>query len=329
MSITLRENMLKALRHEEPDYLPLSTDMSLVVCPAIRDRAGSAAHPQEEDWFGRKWVYEPNIGGNIPDITQPFMDDITQWKDLFHFPDVETAVDWETLAAEAEARHDRENKLVLFMSQNGMWENLFNSMEFTDALTSLLEEPEACYDFFGAIADYKIQLHEQIIKHFKPDILMFHDDYGGGHGLFMSPDVWRELIKPHLKRIVDHCHAHGVIFQMHCCGYMAPLLDDMIELGIQTWHLVHVSNKPVELYQKYGKKITFVDGMLDNQMIVSDYATEEQIRKMIRDTVDGICPGGAPVVMSANANLRPDRAAMVKEELLNAAEKYYKEKRPV
>ena len=112
------------------------------------------------------------------------------------------------------ASWDREKHLTRINDLFGPWERMFSVMEFQEALCALVEEPEACYDFFGAIADHKIRLYEYIIRYYQPDILCMHDDYGHGKGMFMSPETWRALIKPHLQRIID-MHISPVNISVH------------------------------------------------------------------------------------------------------------------
>lgn len=48
----------------------------------------------------------------------------------------------------------------------------------------------------------------------------------------MSPDMWREFIKPRLKQLVDRCHEHGLPCILHSCGNYLAILDDLIEIGV-------------------------------------------------------------------------------------------------
>ena len=181
--------------------------------------------------------------------------DITRWKEVLTFPNLEK-LDWEGHAAKDTAIWDRDNRFSRITIGFGLWERLFSIMPFEDALCALVEEPEACYDFFGAIADHKIRLHELAIKYYKPDVLVMHDDYGNNKNLFMSPESWRKLIKPHLKRVVDSVQSQGVIYEHHNCGYFRSILDDMLEIGISATNPVHVSNDLPSLKKEYGGRMT-------------------------------------------------------------------------
>ena len=142
----------------------------------------------------------------------------------------------------------------------------------------------------GAIADHKIRLHDKVIEYYKPDILCMHDDYGNGANLFMDPETWRRVLKPHLKRVVDAVQSKGVIYEHHNCGYFAPLMDDMIEIGIGATNPVHSSNDIVWLKENYGDKMTFLGGF-DAQMYCRPDVTEEEIRADMEHVFEVMAPG--------------------------------------
>ena len=47
----------------------------------------------------------------------------------------------------------------------------------------------------------------------------------------MSPGVYRELIKPHHKRLNDAVKAYGMKPIMHTCGKCEDIIGDFIEKG--------------------------------------------------------------------------------------------------
>lgn len=330
MSISLRENMLRVMSHQEPEYLPIRTDMQVGASSILLDApALSAYNPIGYDWFGRKWIYEPSIAAACVDVNEPLITDIRDWKELIKFPDL-SKLDWETAAARDTANWDRENKLVRFIIGAGPWENLYYSMNFVDALCALMEEPEACKEFFEAMMDHKIREAEYVIRYYKPDIITLHEDYGSATGLFMSPEVWRELLKPGLTRFVNFCKQNGVMYQHHNCGYMAPLVEEMIEdCGVESWQQVHISNNPGELYKKYGSRLAMEDGLVDSILIDSVNTSEDDVRRLVREAADAVCPGGAAAVISGSTvRQHVERMTMIDDELIAYAQRYYKNRRP-
>jgi len=324
-TLNFKENTLLAYQHKEPEYMPMPGDMN-TCAPRGMDfiRETICINGVANDWFGQSWTFEPNIGGANPTPGVHLVPDITEWKKYMQFPDL-SKLDWEGYAARDTAKWDRENKLSRVMVGYGLWERMFSVMEFQDALCALMEEPEACYEFFGAVADHKIRLYEYLIKYYKPDILIMHDDYGSGGGMFMSPEVWRQLLKPHLQRIIDSITSKGVMYEHHCCGYFAPILGEIADMGCVAFNNGHISNKPAELKKEIGHKMCFVGGF-DTQFMDKPATTEEEIRASIRKTVDEMAPGGSWVAFCGVKT--PERSRIVNDELITYGSTKYSCPRP-
>ena len=280
MQITPRENMLRVYRHQIPDYLPLGSDNQTIrtVEPGFKAVVyeGKAASENEEIcWFGQNWKYEKMVRAFNPDARNYIVKDIVHWRDYVTIPDLD-AIDWKARFDADNIKIDRQNKLILVKDTYGLWERAFSMNEITELLCALLIEPEACADFFSAVADHKIKLHNYYIDYYKPDVLCMHDDYGGGNSMFMSPEIWRALIKPSLQRVIDNVTSKGVMYEHHCCGLMAPIAEEIAEMGASSWQNVHVVNDPYACKQKFGDKIALVGGMCDGQFMDYDDTTEDR-----------------------------------------------------
>lgn len=324
-SLSFKENALLAYQHKEPEYLPLGSDIDVAVPKGMDFVCENICVPgTADDWFGQSWTFEPNIGAPNPTPGKHLVTDITKWKETMKFPDL-SKLDWEGHAAIDTAKWDRDKRLSRVIIGFGLWERLFCVMDFRDALCSLLEEPEACFEFFSAVADHKIRLHDYIIKYYKPDIMVMHDDYGSGEGLFMSPETWRALLKPNLQRVIDAVTSKGVMYEHHNCGYFGPLAGEVADMGCVATNTVHVSNKPGELKKQIGHKMCFVGGF-DSQFMDRPTTTEEQIRASIRKTCDELVPGGSFI---ASLGLKTkERNVIVDDELKKIGEHCYTSARP-
>lgn len=99
---------------------------------------------------------------------------------------------------------------------------------------------------------------------------------------FMSPDVYRELIKPFDKRIVDAVKARGVLFQRHCCGKCEDLLEDFVETGVRLWHSAQPMNDISGLLDKYRGRLAIEGGWDSSGPASYLWADEEMIREEVR-----------------------------------------------
>lgn len=327
--LTLRENMLLVYQHKIPEYLPLLGDIQRIrsVEPGFKNVLfhGKRAGKKETDWFGQDWVYEPMVNAFNPDASHYIVADIADWRDYVEIPDVDS-IDWKAKFDEDAVEIDK-NRLLEIKDATGLWERAFSMVPIDELLCGLLLEPEACEDLFRTVADHKIKLHNQYIKYYHPDVICMHDDYGHGNGLFMSPDTWRELIKPHLQRVIDNITSQGVIYEHHCCGIMAPIAEEIADMGASSWATVHISNDPASCKAKFGGKLAMIGGVCDTQFMDLESTGPEQIREHVRKTADQTFHGPGTVI-SCQFAAHPKRKMIWDEEILRYGQQYFKCSRP-
>ncbi|MCU6760872.1 methylcobalamin:coenzyme M methyltransferase [uncultured Roseburia sp.] len=91
---------------------------------------------------------------------------------------------------------------------------------------------------------------------YRPDVIMFHDDYGTQTNMFFSPEVWREFFKPQLKKAVDKTHELGMIFELHSCGFMEQIVPEFAEIGVDSWQGQEINDIPT-LKAVTGNKLAY------------------------------------------------------------------------
>lgn len=290
MKMTERECNLLALKHQDTPWVP-SPSTGQDFCVPVVIEEGARGYGITSDWFGVKYIYEKGQPGPMPLESEHKIVDIEDWRDVVKFPDLDK-YDWEKGAIRDTATWDRKNKLSSCVLINGMFESLHAFCGFEDALCNLLLDEEACTDFISAFADYKIGLIERIAKYYKADKIIFHDDYANNDSIFMQKSIWRRIIRPHLKRVVDAVHGCNMLYEHHSCGKVRDLIPDLIELGIDALNPVQIQNNPVELKKMYKDKLCLCGGF-DNQGILDRVdVTEQEIKDSMRKTLEEMSPGG-------------------------------------
>ncbi len=286
-TMTPKERMLAFFHHQPTDELPSDDGLFILFDPET-----FAERPPHEtggtDWWGVEWKYEATIGAISPDHSKsPVMEDICDWREVLHFPDID-AWDWSRVE---EIDHisevDRENKVFEMMFLNGPFERMHMLMGFENALVALLAEPEEVEAYLDAYMDWKIHLMEKVIKIYKPDVLMFHDDWGTQNNMFFSPDLWREMFKPQIQKAVDRCHELGVIFEMHSDGMIEDIVPDFVEMGIDSWQGQEI-NDVAKLKEITGDRLSYhttPDYQKYFAQSLSGGITEEEVRSEVRETL--------------------------------------------
>lgn len=124
-------------------------------------------------------------------------------------------------------------------------------------------QPKIMAAWFDRYADWLCGLVDSV-KAAGVDGITLSDDWGSNQNMLFSPRMWRSLIAPYTKRVVDHAHAVGLFVNLHSDGYIMNILDDLIAIGYDSMHPVQESAgmDPQTIKDKYGDKIT-VYGSLD------------------------------------------------------------------
>ena len=180
--------------------------------------------------------------------------------------------------------------------------NLFEVPQFLyrmeNYLTYMGLYPEACKRLSQALCDFYMPGLEKWLAAVGPyiDVILFGDDLGGQNGPLMSPDMYREYYKPWHSKLWNRVKelAPHVNITLHCCGGIEPLLNDLIDAGLESSNPVQIScvgMDPQHLKQTYGDRFTFWGGGCDTRHVLPNGAPEE-IRKNVHDLVSIWSPGG-------------------------------------
>jgi len=116
-------------------------------------------------------------------------------------------------------------------------------------------------------------------------------DYCLKEGPFYPLWVYKEMIFPFLKMLVDAAHKKGIFFVKHTDGNIWPIIDDLIATGIDALHSVDPSAgmSLSEVKMKYGEKVALCGNVDAASTMVygSPKQVAEEARRCIRDAAAG------------------------------------------
>ena len=245
------------------------------------------------DHWGVNHRFIPGVDpGIIPMVNEQnqVIKDITKWRDYVTFPEIPTDLDWKATQDQI-AQVDRDQELVMVPTFRGLFERAHCLMTFEDTLVNMYEEPEAMNELFSAYADWKLKVAEALCDNLDFDVIHSHDDWGSKNAMFFSVGKFRELLKPHYKRLYDYYHKRGKLVQHHCDCYAAELAPELVDLGVEMWQGVLPSND-IKAVQKATNGKLLLMGGLDQALIDQADVTEEAVRAEVRRAIDEYAPGG-------------------------------------
>ena len=144
------------------------------------------------------------------------------------------------------------------------------------------------------------------------DVIMIGDDLAGQNGPLLPPRVYRAIIKPRQKRLVQYIKSRSTAkIWYHSCGSVIEFIPDLLDNGIDILNPVQISAKdmdPLRLKAAYGDRLVFWGGGIDSQHVLPTAAPAE-IRECVRRNLDAFKPGGGYVfnnVHNIQADIPPE-----------------------
>ena len=262
---------------------------------------------------GDVWVYHDEWG-----MTQHFPKQDGQWFSIVEHPLADVpptpesvdAHSWPNVADPARVAGLREQALAFREAGKavvikgicaGIFEMAQRLRGMENALMDPMLYPEMSDRLYGKLADLKIAFWEMALAELGDvvDVVVENDDYGTQDSQLISPDQFREVFKPHLKRVFDAIKkaAPNAYLFFHSCGNVRPILPDFIELGVNILNPVHTSAagmEPVALKRDFGDLLTFWGGGVETQHVLPT-GTPDDVRDDVRRNLEALAPGGGYV----------------------------------
>ena len=98
-------------------------------------------------------------------------------------------------------------------------------------LTDFILNPDLVREMVEIAVEYNSALAKKAVE-IGANAIFTSDDYCDNRGPMMSPRHFHEFLFPGLQRVVSAVHAAGVPFIKHTDGNVRPILDDLVDAGI-------------------------------------------------------------------------------------------------
>lgn len=133
-------------------------------------------------------------------------------------------------------------------------------------------------DLLAMVHDYYLQ-HLRHVVQTDVDAVSFMDDWGSKHALLISPQMWVEYFKPLYRDYVELAHTHDKFALMHSDGYIMPLYEHLIEIGVDAINSQLFTMPIEEIGQRFKGRITFW-GEMDRQY-VRPFGTPAEVQQAV------------------------------------------------
>lgn len=344
--MTTRENVLKAIRFEQPEHIPMHFHINPscwhhydpealqdlmeahpLLFPGYRRQKTVVAtyvETQRKDApYTDPWgcIWETTDDGITGSVHQHPLDDWDRFNG-YKAPDPETTdgtypVDWARMRSDIAGRKQRGELIHGTLPHGHTFLRLQDIRGYENLLFDMMDEHPDLPALIEMVADFN---YEYVMKWMalEPDIMSYPEDLGMQSGPMLSPELFYKYIQPVFRRVMKPARDSGCIVHMHSDGDIRGLVDGLIDGGVDVINLQDLVNGIDWIRDRFAGH-TCIDLDIDRQNITAR-GTPAQIDALIREEVEklGSKKGGLMMIYGLYGGLPLRNIAAV----MDAMEKY-------
>lgn len=275
------------------------------------------------EYIGNDLVREPFGSivklGNIPHVVKPALDKPSF--EGYRWPDIEELVDRKRVKEGLFDPANRE-KFIYAGLLLGYLERAMFIRGMENFLIDMIEHPDFVYEYTEGYLKLKLQLYDYINEIGEIDAVFGGGDDCDQRGCIMGLPLWRKFIKPCLEKEVKHAHVMGKYYYMHSCGNVMPIIDDLVDIGIDA--LEPIQPEPMDIFllkNKLKGKVVMIGGMGAQSII--PFGNPADIRMKTKQLLAVLGIGGGYVLGNAKPMYKDtpvENAAAFIEEAMQGEE---------
>ena len=316
--------LLKALRHEEPDVVPLAEmGVNRPIKAAFLGKPVNTMADEVEFWHraGYDFMYQranyeyqgcplPVAAGTRIQFEADMPERESESLDLMHaagpirtmegleqfpWPDPDT-VDYAPLDELAGLLPEG---MGIITGVGGVFTRMWMLLGFERMSLAIFEEPELLAAVFERVGRIQCEVLRRLVKKPRVFAVWYGDDLAYTEALIVSPSVLRKHLWPWFEEMAAIAHGAGMPFIMHSDGDLTAVLDDLVALGLDAVHPIEPKAMDIrELKQRYRGKLALI-GNVD--LNVLGLGTPDETRQFVRELIRDVAPGGGFALSSSNS----------------------------
>lgn len=339
--LTPRERVRLSLEHKKPDRIPLGYRVTPEINEALKKylnipndnelmkRLGidyryvfpNYIGPKDMHWdfgidapgkdvWGVERKYLKSAIGGYNEISKYPLKEIEKIEELdeYPWPKIEW-FDFKSIENQIKTLEDEDEYWISMTFSGSVFEFSWYMRGMEQFLMDLLINPDFANKIMEKVSTFFIELTTETLKaaNGRIDMVRCGDDIGGQTGMLISPVLWRKMIKPWFKKFFLKFHKLGVKTWYHSDGSITPVIEDLIEIGIDILNPLqfNAQNFPSKklLKEKYGNRLSFNGGM-DVQTILP-FGTISEIKKETIELIEVLGENGGFILESSHC-IQPD-----------------------
>ena len=295
--MTARENIISVITRKDPGWIPYRYDGCLTMLKpniVVRPVQGGL-----DDW-NVNWIGTSETEGSYPD-GKPVID-IDRIEEL-QVPTTDFHKVTERMRESVRGLADQDT-LIIGYNELTLFERAEQLLGFDNFLMATALKPARVKQLLDTITAYQQRLTEATLRAGVSGI-RFTDDWGTQASLFISPENWRQLIKPGMKRLYETVKKYGAFVFQHSCGHIEEIVPDLIEIGVDVLDPCQPKANDIFRWKKeYGDGLSFMGG-LDTQGYLG-FGDPGFVREKVKEVASIMSEGGGYIAAPSHTITIPE-----------------------
>ncbi|MBI4978147.1 MAG: hypothetical protein HZC28_11730 [Spirochaetes bacterium] len=359
MSITYRENMIRAMKRQQPEFVPFEYSFTAALADKIRTETGSDPYAYLESVHHHANIGTRNVGMKKSvrpnDYSRYYAGrtfenkvDIDEWGighqagSFMHFthmesplvnasslreiedypmPDCGAHYRWDEAQTQTEALHKDGYAVTAFSGHT------FETVWQIRGMEAFLSDMYLNIDWCEALIEKVFNVNINVVRESVSagiDVLRLGDDVGTQTGMMFSPEFWRRLFKPRLKAYIDTAKRinPSVLIWYHSDGDIRAIIPDLIEIGLDILNPVQPECMDAAwVKREYGRDLSFW-GVIGTQQVMP-FGTPSDVKNEIRRLISTVGENGG-LCLAPTHVLEPEVPTANIKAMVEAVEEYGK-----
>ena len=279
------ERVRRTILGQPTDRQPIYGWVSANLTNELNETYGSVAAFEDKYEFDMSHIFggPGSFRGDVIDRVRAENDELTPDllldEDIFTDPDI---LDQYRNIQDAMAFH-KERRRFCYIQTPGFFEQFNGVFGIENQLLWLAMYPDELDELYRRQAEWTVKFAGHCID-LGIDMVHISDDWGSQKDLLFNPRLWEEIIRPHMKRVVDYVHSRGCFCSLHSDGCIAKVTDGIAELGLDLVHPWQESaGMSYDLYlEKYQDRFAILGGICIQTVLglVPQDELEREIRRV-------------------------------------------------
>ncbi|TSA35096.1 MAG: hypothetical protein D4R65_05065 [Verrucomicrobiaceae bacterium] len=336
--MTSRENILCALRRQQPERVGFDFVFSPALLEEFRHRTGRDDYQEYYGFPVRCLDLKPTrlntdftkFFGPLPPGTRPLdwnpewgvmgaPGSVAHFQEMLHpmqaftdirqvreypWPDFLAEYRWEGAAEAVNEIKARDLVCAAFMEMT-IFEVAWYLRGMEQFMMDLMSGEEIAFALLDIITGMRVGMAGRYAQA-GVDVLMLGDDVATQLNMMISPELWREAIKPRLARVIQAAKEvrPEILIFYHGDGNMESIVPELIEIGVEVLNPVQPEcMDPLRMKRLFGDKLAFW-GCIGTQTTMP-FGSPEDLKRTVRELIATVGNGGG-LFLAPTHTLEPD-----------------------